>query len=287
VQDWLQAHGQTEVLLARFWRPLVLSALNTPLERASMRILVAVLRDSLGARRSDSDLLLPHLDLSSLFPDPAWRWLAQQGGALHLSHRVSAVRPSAEGVLVDGEYFDAAIVACAPYHAASLLADENLSEIVKTLEFLPIYTVYLRFEHAPRLPRAMIGLQHGSVHWLFDRQVLCNEAGLVSAVISAPDPLSLPEPEQLVALVLADLRRVVPGLPDPLWSRVLSDKRATFAASVGLKRPAAALGNAPLYLAGDWVESDYPATLEGAARSGVAAADALLRVLKQKKRESS
>jgi squalene-associated FAD-dependent desaturase len=287
VLEWLSSQQQGRALQAVFWRPLVLSALNTPLESASMRILAAVMRDSLGSARSASDLLLPRQDLSSLFPDPAWTWLAGQGADLHLAHRVASVRQSGDGVLVDGEYFDAAIVACAPYHAEALLGEENLSQAVKTLHFLPIYTVYLRFEHAPHLPRSMTGLQQGCAHWLFDRDALCDDAGLVSAVISAPAPESLPDNAQLVSRVLADVRTLVPDLPDPLWSRVLADKRATFAAEAGLVRPDMCAARAPVYLAGDWIESDYPATLEGAVRSGVAAADALVRRLKLKKRESS
>lgn len=283
VASWLAAHGQDETLQGGFWRPLVLSALNTPLEQASMRILAAVLRDSLGGTRADSDLLLPRRDLSALFPDPAWQWLARQGADLRAGHRVATLESRDGGFLLDGESFDAVVVACAPYHAAALIRDEKLSSAVKTMQFWPIYTVYLCFDRSPGLPGPMVGLQNGTAHWLFDREQLCNEAGLVAAVISAPDLAQIPENDALVARVLSDLRRVVPGLPDPLWTRVLADKRATFAARAGISRPAMRLGVQSLYLAGDWVESDYPATLEGAVRSGLAAADALMRDLNQKK----
>jgi squalene-associated FAD-dependent desaturase len=257
--------------------------MNTPIEQASMRILAAVLRDSLGAARAASDLLLPRVDLSSLFPDPACDWLRAQGATIRTGCRVNAVA-SADGgaVRVDGERFDAAIVACAPYHAAPLLADEHLSAAVKTMTFWPIYTVYLGFDRAPRLPEVMLGLRDGTAHWLFDREVLCGEAGMVAAVISAPAPDERRAGLDLVAAVLADVQRVAPHLPAPLWSRVVVDKRATFAARAGFTRPGMRLDIPSVYLAGDWIESAYPATLEGAVRSGVAAAHALMRDLRKK-----
>ena len=174
------------------------------------------------------------------------------------------------------------VAASAVPHAIALLNDDNLSKSVKAMQFLPIYTVYLCFDRPPELPHPMVGVKQGRAHWLFDRDVLCGEAGLVAAVISAPDMASLPDEAQLVAQVLADLRRIVPDLPEPCWSRVLADKRATFAARTGMSRPPMRLGVQSLYLAGDWVDSDYPATLEGAVRSGVSAAGALMQDLNQK-----
>ncbi|WP_376767373.1 FAD-dependent oxidoreductase [Paludibacterium denitrificans] len=81
VLGWLQQQRQSPVLIEEFWRPLVLSALNTPPERASMQVLATVLRDSLGAKRAASDLLLPKVDLSTLFPNAALAWLQAQGVA--------------------------------------------------------------------------------------------------------------------------------------------------------------------------------------------------------------
>lgn len=286
VLEWMKAHAQSDELLRAFWRPLVLSALNTPIEQASMRILAAVLRDSLGARRAASDMLLPRRDLSALFPDPACAWLARQGAALHFGRRVQSVRANdGAGVVLDGEVFDAAIVACAPYHAAPLLDDKNLTLAVKSMQFWPIYTVYLCFHSAPGLPGVMSGLKQGTAHWLFDRDALCGEPGLVAAVVSAPDVDALGSHHELVEGVLDDLRALVPLLPEVLWTRVLVDKRATFAARTGLSRPGIRLGVQSLYLAGDWVDPEYPATLEGAVRSGVAAARALKQDLKLKKRQ--
>ncbi|MBI3146410.1 MAG: FAD-dependent oxidoreductase [Pseudogulbenkiania sp.] len=270
VADWLAAHGQGAALVDGFWQPLVLSALNTPLTEASMQLLANVLKDSLGAARADSDLLLPRRDLSALFPAPAWGWLAGQGATLHAGSRVRRVELGDSAALIDGERFDAAIVAVAPQHAGNVLDDTALQQRLQVLRYRPICTVYLRFGQRVRLPRVMTGLAGGTADWLFDREALSGERGLVAAVISAPadEIMDLPH-EQLVARVLDDLRRLQPELAAPLWSRVLVEKRATFAAVAGLARPGVRIGVQCGYLAGDWVDSPYPATLEAAVQSGV------------------
>ncbi|OHX18613.1 phytoene desaturase [Chromobacterium amazonense] len=277
VEAWLAAQGQSAALRRDFWQPLVASALNTPLPRASMRVLAAVLRDSLGAAREASDLLLPALDLSSLFPDPAWRWLGERGAALRRGERVASVEIKDGRPQVDGTEYDAVIVAVAPYHAKDLLAEPALRESVAAYRYCPIATVYMRFDRSPRLPAPMMGVSGGTADWLFDREALCGEAGWLAAVISAP--AALPPAEELVHAVAADARRLAPWLGEPCQSQVIVEKRATFASEIGLMRPDARTAWPGVYLAGDWVHPDYPATLEGAARSGVAAAAAVKRDL--------
>ncbi|AOZ49521.1 hydroxysqualene dehydroxylase HpnE [Chromobacterium vaccinii] len=277
VAEWLAEQGQSRRLRDDFWRPMVLSALNTPPERASMRVLAATLRDSLGARRADSDLLLPAAGLSALFPDPAWRWLAEKGADLRAGCRARRIAPLQDGPQVDDERYDAVISAVAPYHAAELLDDPKLRVALEAYRYWPIATVYLSFDVSPRLPAPMMGVSGGGMDWLFDREALAGEAGLVAAVLSAPT--ALPDAEELVARALADARRLAPHLPEPARSRVIVEKRATFASEVGLERPTARTAQRGIYLAGDWAHPDYPATLEGAARSGVAAAAAALQDL--------
>ncbi|WP_233492962.1 hydroxysqualene dehydroxylase HpnE [Chromobacterium sp. ATCC 53434] len=278
VADWLAERGQGGVVSRDFWRPLVLSALNTPPEEASMQVLATVLRDSLGAGRADSDLLLPAADLSALFPDPAWRWLGERGAALHGGRRVRRLEPGDGRPRVDGAEYDAVVLATAPYHAADLLDDAGLRQRLAAYRYWPIATVYLRFDASPRLPAAMMGVSGGVADWLFDREALVGEAGLVAAVLSAP--AELPEPAELARRVLDDVRRLAPHLGEPLQSKTIIEKRATFASAVGLDRPGPLSPWRHVYLAGDWACPDYPATLEGAVRSGVAAAAAVMRDLR-------
>lgn len=277
-QAWLAAHGQSEALLQRFWQPLILATLNTPPAQASMQLLANVLRDSLGAPSArDSQLLLPRVDLSALFVDPALQWLAAQGVATRLAQRVAALQPDNGGWRVDGEYFDAVLVAVAPYHAAALLDHAPLTALLKAWQYQPITTLYLQFEGRVRLPAVMTGQASGIGQWWFDRQALSGEPGLVSVVISADGPHATLERDALLAAVLGEMQRHVPALPPLKQHWQITEQRATFAANVSLARPAVRLGVESAYLAGDWLCADYPATLEGAVRSGVTAARTLMQ----------
>ena len=276
VLGWLQQQRQSPVLIEEFWRPLVLSALNTPPERASMQVLATVLRDSLGAKRAASDLLLPKVDLSTLFPNAALAWLQAQGVAWRPGVRVRALQATKQCTVVQGEAFDAVIVAVAPYHLPHVLPESPLVSRLQSLHYWPIYTVYLQFGQPVSLPQVMTGLRGGTADWLFDRAALTGESGLVAAVLSAPSGLEGIDQQELVRRVLADVRRLVPEVAEPLSWRVVVEKRATFAAEVGRWCPPLRAAGPGCYLAGDWLMPDYPATLEGAVRSGVAAARALL-----------
>lgn len=277
VAVWLAREGQSDTLCRLFWHPLVLSALNTPVAEASMQILANVLRDTLGSPlRSDSDLLLPRSDLSELFPLPANDWLGEQGVRLVYGQRVERLQREGDGWRVAGEYFDAVVVAVAPYHIEGLLDDERLLSVIKAFDYCPIYTVYLQFPVPVNLPGPMCGLDDGA-DWLFDRDCLTGETGMVAAVLSAPSEEKVADRDALLKRIVAAVSRVDPALVEPERSRIIAEKRATFAARVGLARPDTRFGLHSLYLAGDWVASDYPATLEGAVRSGITAATALLQ----------
>jgi len=276
VPELLAEHDQHGAPTDLLWEPLCVAALNTPLHSASAQVFVNVLRDSLGAERDASDLLLPRADLSALLPEPAARYVEARGGRVLLGARVQAVSPTPDGVGIEGERHDAAIIACAPQHAARLLEASQLApEICAALgrmTFEPIYTCYLQYPAAVTLPRPMLGLREGLLQWAFDRGALGGPPGLIAAVVSARG-----EHEELLHGAFAEiahgeLARVVPGLPAPRWSRVVAEQRATFSCVPRLERPGHAIGVPRLFLAGDYTASDYPATLEGAVRSGVAAA---------------
>jgi uncharacterized protein with NAD-binding domain and iron-sulfur cluster len=116
----------------------------------------------------------------------------------------------------------------------------------------------------------------GLAQWLFDRGALCGQNGLIAAVISARGRhLDLPT-AQLEARIHDEIAALVPDLPAAMKIQTITEKRATFACVPGLQRPASETGLPGLWLAGDYVAGDYPATLEGAVRSGVAAARRIL-----------
>jgi squalene-associated FAD-dependent desaturase len=275
VTKWMDDNRTPSRQRRLLWEPLCIAALNTPAERASAQVLANVLRDSLGGARAASDMLLPQVTLSALFPDPAAKFVAGHGGAVHRGHRVSALRRETDGWRIDeaGPYAHV-VLAVAPYHLAALVPE--LAPKVEHFDWEPIVTSYLRYPPAVRLPQPMLGVDAGLAQWLFDRGALCGQHGLIAAVISARGRhLDLPTAD-LEQRIHEEIARIVPDLPALLAVQTITEKRATFACIPALQRPGAATGLPGLWLAGDYVASDYPATLEAAVRSGVAAARAVL-----------
>lgn len=288
VQELLQRHDQTDTLVRLMWRPLCLAALNTPPERASARIFLNVLRDSLGARRSASDMLLPRVDLSALFPQHAARHVERHGGQVVYGARIERLERTLGGWLLgmqsQPQSHDAVVLATPPAQAAALLAPLTPASILPAFGWEAITTVYLQYAASVRLPRIFLALLDApkAGHWgqfVFDRGQLNGEdAGLLAVVVSASGAALEQGSEALALQVAAQLAQVLqmPALATPQWSRVISEKRATFACTPDLHRPSNDIGIDGLALAGDYTGSDYPATLESAVRSGTAAARLIL-----------
>ena len=279
------AHRQSPRLCRYLWEPLCVAALNTEAARASAQVFLNVLRDSLAADRAASDLLLPVADFSALFPEPAAAWLEARGNALHRSRRIEAVHRDRSGwrLAADGTThgpYEHLILAVAPYHLPKLvdgLPLDALAGQLQAFEWEPIVTAYLAYASEVRLPFAMVGIAEGCAQWLFDRGALCSQPGLIAAVISAHGRHEDLAHDVLVERIHGEIAQAIgASLPAPRWSRIVVEKRATFACTPGLQRPASATGLPGLYLAGDYVAGDYPATLEGAIRSGVAAAHSVI-----------
>ena len=275
VTKWLDSNKTPSRQRRLLWEPLCIAALNTPVDRASARVLANVLKDSLGGSRQASDMLLPQVNLSALFPQPAATFIENRRGCVHLGHRVESLRQDAGGWRIDdaGPYAQV-ILAVAPYHLGSLAP--ALARSVEHFEWEPIVTSYFSYPPVVKLPQPMLGVDGGLAQWLFDRGTLCGQHGLIAAVISARGRhLDLPTAE-LEQGIHGEIARIVPALPKPLAIRTITEKRATFACVPDLQRPATRTDNPGLWLAGDYVAGDYPATLEGAVRSGVAAAHHVL-----------
>lgn len=285
VSELLARHEQSAGLIRLMWRPLCIAALNTPPDRASAQVFLNVLRDSLGASRAASDMLLPRVDLSELFPQQAGRYIESRGGQVALGARVDSVQRAANGWLVRQESHDAVVLATPPGQAAALLKKLDYAAAIPEFEWEAITTVYLQYAPEVRLPRPFLALLEDADagHWgqfVFDRgQLASADAGLFAVVVSASGPALDLGNKALEAQVAAQLAQVLdmPQLGTPRWSRVISEKRATFACTPGLARPPNYIGIAGLVLAGDYTASNYPATLETAVQSGINAARLILR----------
>ncbi len=289
------------VLIERLWEPLCVAALNVRLREASARVFLTVLRDSLGAGRADSDLLLPRCDLSALLPDAAARYLADRPARTQLRTLIQGVDrlsdrwliSSRDGPLGD-DAFDAVVLAVPPDRCADVLAPHTtawpgLAPVLGQLQSVataPIATVYLRYPESTSLPFPVMALNERPAvgdlgQWVFDRAALDPRcAGVLSVVISASGGYQALGQAQVAAQVARQLSREL-ALPPPIAARTVEDKRATIVPVPGLLRPPIALPAPGLFLASDAADSPYPSTIEGSVRSGLAAAQAVLTYVGQ------
>ncbi|HEX2013312.1 MAG TPA: hydroxysqualene dehydroxylase HpnE [Roseateles sp.] len=255
--------------------PLCVAALNTPATEASAQVFLRVLRDALFSGRGSADLLLPRRPLSELLAEPAAQWLRAHGAELRLGRRVGRIEADGR---VDGERFDAVILACSAPEAARLaepLAPDWAAQ-ARRLRFEPIVTVYLR-SPGSTLPAPMLALHEAPeapAQFIFDLGQLGHAPDLFACVISGAAPWVERGLDAAGAAVLAQVQQALPWHSPPTVMRVLAEKRATFACTPDLRRPPARITPA-LWVAGDYVDGPYPATLEGAVRSGLAAARAI------------
>ena len=296
-------HGLPRRLLDEFIEPLCVSALNLPAAQASGSVFLRVLHDALFAGTGGSHFLVPRCSLSDLFPASAAHWLQQHGHAVHTACRIKELVPKGQrwqllsdqtdpASAQEQDRFDAVLLACSPHEAARLALhaseDEHLpardgvryqrwAGQTQALEHTAIATVYAQTSH--RLPARLPWLAlrphvQAPAQFVFDRGHLhagdATQQGLMAFVISdCRSSRSELEPQ-----VLQQARDEL-GWHDIQPVQTVIEKRATFACTPALQRPGMELGHG-LWACGDYVDGPYPATLEGAVRSGIAAADALV-----------
>jgi squalene-associated FAD-dependent desaturase len=255
--------------------PLCVAALNTPAPQASAAVFLRVLKDALFSGPGSADLLLPRWRLSELWPAPAARWLKASGATLRLSTRVERLAAgSAGGWLLDDQPFDTVVLACTANEAARLAhaIAPAWSAQAAGLRYEPIVTVYARQTRPQRLPQPMTALRSDAerpAQFAFDLGSLGGPDGVLALVISGAAQWVA---RGMAATEHAALRQAESAFGgEPLQAlRTTTEKRATFLCTPGLCRPPQQLLPG-LLAAGDYVEGPYPATLEGAIRSGLAA----------------
>jgi len=278
--------------------PLCVAALNTPSLQASAAVFLRVMKDALFSAPGSADLLLPRRLLGSMLPQPAGDWLAAHGATVRTGHRVNALERDGMAWRVTpapGGTFDAVVLACSAREAARLAQPyaPRWAAAAQALRYEPIATVYVA-RPGIALPFPMITLDSNAVdapaQFAFDLGALRGgEPGLFALVVSGAAgwltrgaaALEMACAAQFDALVRRQTHtpaaRAEAAPPPEASSRMLVEKRATFACTPALQRPPAEV-TAGLWAAGDYVAGPYPATLEGAVRSGRAAARKLLGV---------
>lgn len=275
-------------LMLDFVDPLCISALNLPAAQASGAIFLRVLQDALFSGQGGSNLLIARTDLSTLFPATAAQYLQTHGTQLHLGERVQhlAYETATAAWQVNDVTVDAVVIATSSSEAARLVRHAALPAAVQaaamqwaaSAQALPhtaIATVYAwtaqPLRNGKLLAAPMVALRshaQAPAQFAFDKAQLGGPAGLLALVVSA----SQGDKASLQAQVLAQAREQL-HLPDLQALQTVIDKRATFACTPQVQRPPASIATG-LWACGDYVQGPYPATLEGAVRSGMQVAQA-------------
>jgi hydroxysqualene dehydroxylase len=260
--DFLRRHGQSQTAIDRFWDVFIRPALNLRTDEADACAAIFTVLTGMRSGRKASDLILPASPLGDMHGGAARAALEEAGAEVRTETRVAGL---------DELEADAVVVAVPPDEAARLL-DEDWR-----LEPSPIVSVHLLFDR--RLIEQHTALLDSPVHWIFDRGRLTGhepERGQYVTVISSgvPELMEL-RGKELVDVIVGEVMNRF-GVAEVLWSRVSREPEATIALRPGVVRPAPGLVGEGVALAGAWTDTGWPATMEGAVRSGRSAVQALL-----------
>jgi squalene-associated FAD-dependent desaturase len=291
VRGWLRRHHQSERLCRLFWEPLALAALNQSIDRASAASFVAVVSRMFGGGADNAALLLPAVPLDDLYAQPARRMIEAAGSGVmtHAKAVVTFAADRATGVRVGGCEFPArSVVAAVPWFAfADAVAGgpaslQPAARCATELGSSPIVTVNTWFDR-PVLDDAMLGLPGRTFQWAFDRRQLVGQTqSHLSLVSSGAESICAAANEAVSRRAVDELREALPRARHAQLRHVsvVRERRATFSLAPGSPPRPGTISPVPgLYLAGDWIDTGLPATIESACLSGHAAARAVLRAL--------
>jgi squalene-associated FAD-dependent desaturase len=291
-QDWLERHGQTPSTVQRFWGLVLVSALNESPERIGLRYARKVFLDGFLHHRRGFEVELPTVPLGRLYGDELLAWLKQHGIELLLQtggrrlliedRHVTGLQLRRDDQILRADWYISAV----PFdRLLDLLPEKVIEEHVcfsnlKHLETSPITSVHVWYDR-PIMAKPHMVLVDCIGQWVFNRGT--NEAGenYVQVVVSAARQFRGLDRQQVEKQVCDELARLFPRANDArvLRVRVVTEHAATFSAVPGVDRwrPPQKTPLDNLLLAGDWTATGWPATMEGAVRSGYLAAEALLK----------
>jgi squalene-associated FAD-dependent desaturase len=287
VESWLIRHGQTARLREMLWDPLALAALNQAAYQAAAPVFARVLAEMFATDPHAASIVLPTKPLDQLYAEPARRFIEAHGGTVRVGAAATIHHDSGGvvGVEAGGERWAVpAVISAVPWHALEALFSqppESLAAILanaRRMQPSPIVTVNLWFDR-PVLDEVFIGLPGRPLQWAFEKREMFGPSGsYVALVASGASPLVAQANPHLIELAHAELCDAVPAAREAVLTNgsVVREPRATFSLAPGEPpRPSVETQLRGLYLAGDWIDTGLPATIESAVRSGHRAADAI------------
>jgi squalene-associated FAD-dependent desaturase len=288
--NWLERHGQTPRTVARFWGLVLTSALNETPDRIGLRYARKVFLDGFLRHRRAYEVELPQVPLGRLYGPELQGWLDRHGVRLHLgqaARRLRIVGREVGGLEMRGGDVEMAdwYIAAVPFdRLLDLLPDAVAAEHpfagLRNLETSPITSVHLWYDRPiTPLPHAVLVDCVGQ--WLFNRGAAAPGEHYLQVVVSAARAIRGLGHDEVQRRIVAELAVLFPAAAAArlVRARVVTEHAATFSAVPGVDRwrPPQASPLRNLLLAGDWTATGWPATMEGAVRSGYLAAEALLQ----------
>jgi hydroxysqualene dehydroxylase len=283
---WLRRHGQSERAVGALWNLIAKPTLNLDADEASLLLATMVFRTGLLDQSDACDLAIPRVSLGQLHGDPAAAALRARSVRVELAGRVRRIEPAPGGLAVESgagtELYDRVVVAVPHHVAVRILPGRVLDpQVASGLGASPIVNVHLHFDE-PVLDEPVAAAVDSPLQWLFDRtQAAGAERGQVLAIsLSAASRLIGASQRELVEACRRSLGMLLPAARHArlIGVAVTREPRATFRAVPGTARlrPGPSTAVPGLLLAGAWTDTGWPATMEGAVRSGRAAAAAAL-----------
>jgi squalene-associated FAD-dependent desaturase len=283
VREWLLRHGQTPRLIELLWEPLAVAALNQPIDVAAVQTFLAVLSRVFGREPRSASLALPMKPLDELYALPARNYIERMGGVVETGAvaRID-IDGNAPSVTVGARQMMAHAVICAvPWYALGDAFPDRPAALASVLDAAahtdasPILTVNLWFDRVVT-DRMFVGLPGRTMQWVFDKRAVFGErASHLSLVSSAAASVVGRSNQALIDLAVEEVRGALPAARSAVMTRgvVVREKRATFSVAPGQPpRPSVETAIPGLFLAGDWIDTGLPATIEGAVVSGHMAA---------------
>jgi squalene-associated FAD-dependent desaturase len=284
--EWLAAHGQSPRAVEALWELIGIATLNARADHASLAVAATVFQLGLLERSDAADIGWSLVPLQQLHGDAAARVLTAAGVAVRLRARIRALEKGDGAWAIEGEEYDDVVLAVPPAEAAGLLPEgavELPAGWAEALGSSPIVNAHVIFDRTV-LDEPFVAGVDSPLQWVFDRTVQSGgdrDEQYVAVSLSAADELIDASVADLRGVLVPALRQLLPAAADARVKEffVTRERHATFRAAPGSGRlrPGATTARAGLHLAGAWTATGWPATMEGAVRSGEAAAASVLQ----------
>lgn len=289
VKQWLMNENQSDSVIKTFWEIISIGALNTSTEKASAKIFCDILKEIFWKDKTSSLIILPSLPLSKSFIEPIYNYLIQNNCKVQSSEKCVSFEVSnnrIEKVITVSadsskqnvyDEFDF-VISAVPFFALEKLLDRNYLAAQPELNYSSILNIHLWLtkdaaEKFNFINKEFYAFNNSELHWLFNKQTHWN------IVISNADKFMEMPKGEIFSFVLDELRNFISITQNDISDyKIIKEKRATFVPDEKTlrNRPSAETRIDNLFLAGDWIETKLPATIESAVKSGRLAAEKII-----------